>query len=181
MPLSAPILETDRLIMRPHVIGDFDAYAELWASPRAAFMGGPLNQQAAWGAFCNDIAQWSLFGFGAWAVDTKVDGKFVGQIALQKPIHFPEVELGWILLHPYEGQGLAHEATEAALLWSWQQGFDTLVSYISPGNIRSAALAKRLGAVRDANAALPVGETTEDTHVYRHSAPAGDGGMEAYA
>ena len=47
-------------------------------------------------------------------------------------------------------------------------------------NVRSRALAERLGAILDANAPLPNGETPEETVVYRHS-PDIDGSPEAYA
>ena len=54
------------------------------------------------------------------------------------------------------------------------------MSYITPENDRSVALAKRLGAIHDPEAALPEGETPADTVVFRHR-PDADGSPEAYA
>lgn len=67
-----------------------------------------------------------------------------------------------------------------AMLWAWDQGIKTLVSYIDPANARSIALAERLGARHDPDAPLPEGETPEETIVYRHT-PDSDGSPEAYA
>ena len=69
---------------------------------------------------------------------------------------------------------------KAALQWAWENGFETLVSYITPGNDRSVALAERLGATPDATAPRPDGESASETLVYRHRADA-DGSPEAYA
>lgn len=84
------------------------------------------------------------------------------------------------MLEHAEGKGYAFEAAMGAMLWAWEQGFETLVSYIAPANARSIALAERLGAEHDPDAELPAGETTSDTIVYRHS-PDYDGAPEAYA
>ena len=127
----------------------------------------------------SEIAMWDLMGHGAWGIET-TDGDFVGQIGLLKPPHFPETEIGWTVMPAAEGKGLAMEAASAVLIWAWDNGFDTLVSYIHPDNIRSIALAKRLGAQHDPHAQLPDGETAAETVVYRHS-PDTDGSPEAYA
>lgn len=117
-------------------------------------------------------------------VERLEDGAFVGQVALLKPDHFPELELGWMLTSEGEGYGYAFEAAEAARDYAYvEMGRDTLVSYIDPMNTRSIALAERLGATRDDSAARPDGESLEETAVYRHPTPDAlqDGGMEAYA
>ncbi|MEM9321113.1 MAG: GNAT family N-acetyltransferase [Pseudomonadota bacterium] len=168
---SAPIINTDRLTLRPHQIGDFDAYADMFASDRATYMG-KLKRRHAWYSFTSDVAQWALLGTGAWAIADKADGTFLGQTAVMRPDHFPETELGWFVFQNAEGKGIAQEAASAARDWYWQQDFaDTLVSYIDPDNDRSIKLATRLGAVPDADAPLPDGETPDETVVYRHTRP----------
>ena len=59
-----PTLQTLRLTLRPATIDDWPDYAELMMSQRAVHMGGPHTLATAWGMFCNDVAQWSLFGHG---------------------------------------------------------------------------------------------------------------------
>lgn len=177
--MPAPILHTQRLTLRPHVMADFEALCDLFETDRAAYMGGPIPRKQAWRWLASEVGMWDLIGHGSWAVDTQ-DGQFVGQVGLLKPPHFPETELGWTLLDHAEGKGYAREAAQAALTWAASQGFATLVSYIDPANARSIALAQRLGAIHDPDAALPEGETPQETVVYRHTLD-NDGSPEAYA
>ncbi len=168
--MSAPTLETERLILRANRHQDFEALANVLGSDHAKFMGGPMTRRDAWQSFCSDIAQWSLLGHGAWAVERRADGEFVGQVTIIKPPHFPEVEIGWKFFPQAEGRGYAFEAARAALTFAYQSlGLKTLVSYIDTKNTRSIALAKRLGARPDLTAkhAYP----DDDDVVYRHPAP----------
>lgn len=177
--MTAPTLHTPRLTLRAHVMADLDALCGVFESDRARFMGGPVPRREAWRWLASEVAMWDLMGHGAWGIERK-DGTFLGQIGILRPPHFPERELGWTLLEGAEGQGYAQEAATAALHWAWAQGWDTLVSYITPGNSRSIALAERLGATHDPEAPLPEGETAAETAVYRHR-PDADGSAEAYA
>ena len=166
----APTLTTDRLTLRPHVMDDFAPLYDLFASDRAKYMGGPVATQEMWYWIASEVGSWSLQGFGSWGVERNSDGAFMGQVGINKPHHFPEVELGWVLLAPFEGQGYAFEAASTARNWYWTNtDADTLVSYITPGNARSIALAQKLGATLDANAALPTGEDRDETIVFRHA------------
>jgi len=177
--MPAPVLETPRLRLRPYVLSDMDPFWDFYQSARAAYVDRPENRSHFWYGFASEIGSWDLLGQGGWAVDTR-DGQVIGQVAITQPPHFPEREIGWIFLAGAEGKGYAFEAASAALAWAWDQGFDTLVSYIDPANARSIALAERLGAVRDPAARLPDGDTAAQTVVYRH-APDTDGSPEAYA
>lgn len=176
---TAPVITTARLRLRGHTLADLEQMCDLFETDRAVHMGGPVSRKLAWRWMASEVAMWDLMGHGAWGIET-TEGNFIGQVGLLKPPHFPEVELGWTLLEQAEGKGYAFEAAMGAMLWAWDQDFDTLVSYISPDNARSIALARRLGAVLDADAELPEGETPEETLVYRHS-PDIDGSPEAYA
>jgi RimJ/RimL family protein N-acetyltransferase len=129
------------------------------------YMGGPFSTSEAWGMFCSDHAQWSLFGCGALMIDKKADGACLGQVGINGGPLFPEWELGWFLYPDAEGQGFAYEA--AVALRGWAQNarrLETLVSYVDFRNARSIRLAERLGAALDANARRP--DPTD--LVYRH-------------
>ncbi|WP_417209339.1 GNAT family N-acetyltransferase [Antarctobacter sp.] len=172
--MPAPTLHTPRATLRPHVLSDMDGFEAFYASTRASFMDAPKSRTHLWYGLSSEVGSWDLMGFGAWAID--VDGDLAGQVAITHPPHFPERELGWILFDGFEGRGYAFEAATVALHWAWEQGMPTLVSYIDHRNTRSIALARRLGAELDPQAA-----TYDDVDVvYRHS-PDTDGGPEAYA
>ena len=162
---SIPTLQTQRLVLRPMAEADFPAYAAFLASPRAAGLGGPLSQRQAWGLFCHDIACWTLFGHGGLMIDRRADGLCIGQVGISHGPLFPEKELGWLLYEGHEGQGYATEAAIALRDWAGQAlGVAELVSYIAPNNAGSAAVAERLGAVRDLVADRP----DPNDLVYRH-------------
>jgi RimJ/RimL family protein N-acetyltransferase len=144
---------TERLVLRVPVADDFPAYARLLASPRSEGMGGPYTLRAAWGMFCHEIAGWALFGHGALMIDLRVTGDCVGQVGISHGPLFPEKELGWLVYDRFERQGYATEAAAALRDWAARTlGLDRLVSYIDPTNVRSIAVAERLGAVLDPDA-----------------------------
>ncbi len=166
--MPAPILQTQRLTLRGHVMADMAPFWAFYQSPRAEFVGAPETESDMWAKFGSEVGTWDLLGYGGWAVCLK-DGTFIGQVALIQPPHFPELEAGWILFDGYEGQGYAFEAATAMLDWAWGHlPNDTLVSYIDPHAKRSIALATKLGATHDADAARPGDETPDDCSVYRH-------------
>lgn len=168
----APRISTERLTLRPHQMSDFAPLYALFGSERARYMGGPFSPKDMWYWIASEVGSWALQGFGSWGIERQQDGAFLGQVGINQPHHFPETELGWVLLEEHEGHGYAAEAATAARAW-WHdtRGDAPLVSYIDPDNARSIALAARLGAVRDDAAALPEGETPKDTVVYRHPTP----------
>ena len=163
--IEIPTLRTSRTILRPMQANDWPDYHRLMGSDRAVFMGGPFDRKAAWGMFCADHAQWDLFGCGALMIEDRQSGRVLGQVGINDGPLFPERELGWFVYPEAEGQGLAYEAASA--LRDWARDIlqcRTLVSYLDPGNTRSARLAERLGAVPDPKAARP--DPTD--LVYRH-------------
>lgn len=163
-----PTLRTRRLLLRPMVEADFPAYRDMMASQRSAFMGGPVEARFAWGMFCHDIACWTLFGHGGLMIDVVATNECVGQVGINHGPLFPEKELGWLLYDGFEGQGYVTEAAVALRDWAFVElRLPSLVSYFDPANIRSIAVAERLGAVRDDAAPR---QDPEDV-VYRHLPP----------
>jgi RimJ/RimL family protein N-acetyltransferase len=165
---AAPRLETERLVLRPHRMEDFAPFAAFYASEAAGFIGGPMDARAAWKVFGADVGGWELLGFGGLAIEDKATGAFAGQVGLSKPPHFPEREIGWLLVAGFEGRGYATEAARAARAFAYGTlGWDTAVSYVDPYNHRSIAVCRRLGCTEDADAeSLDPGDI-----VFRHPAP----------
>lgn len=148
--MTAPVLHTTRLVLRPLIMADYPAYAAMQMSDRAAFMGGPQGPKGAWGEFCHEVASWSLFGHGGLAVCRRDDGAVVGTVQINKGPLYPETELGWQLYDGFEGNGYATESAAALRDWAFAcLPLDSLVSYTDPNNTASQAVARRLGAVID--------------------------------
>lgn len=163
--MDIPQLGTPRLRLRAQRLEDFAPYAAFLASQRAAGMGGPFGEVAAWGQFCHDLASWRLFGHGALMVERRDSGACIGQVGINHGPLFPEPELGWLLYAGQEGQGFASEAAAALRDWAFDvRGLPTLVSYMAPDNAASAAVARRLGGVLDRQAR----RTDPDDLVFRY-------------
>ena len=162
---SIPTLTTARLVLRPPVAADFDAYAPMMASERARFMGGPFDRKTAWGMFCHDVAGWSLFGIGSLKIVDQASGTLLGQVGINHGPLFPEPELGWMLYDGQEGKGYATEAAGALRDWAFATTqLASLVSYVDAGNIASQKVAERLGGMLD-----PAAERHDPQDlVYRH-------------
>ncbi|TDK46779.1 GNAT family N-acetyltransferase [Antarcticimicrobium luteum] len=179
--LIIPTLETERLILRAPGPQDFGPFAEFYASPRADFVGGPLNAEGAWRMLAMEIGHWTLKGFGRWTVTVRDSDTAIGMVGLFDPEGWPEPEIGWDLFNGHEGMGYATEAGGAARAYAYDVlGWQTAISLVKPANTGSARVARRLGARHD-------GDFTHARHgtmqIWRHPAP-GDltgGGMEAYA
>lgn len=164
----APIILTDRLLLREPTLGDWSSFADLMTSDRAKHMGGPFSlgyAWGAWGAFCHGIAEWRLFGMGNLSIVLRETKQCLGQIEINQGPLFPEPELGWQLIGEAEGKGYALEAAIAMRDWAFEERkLQTLVSYIDPANFRSIHLAERLGATIDEHAR----KQDPDDLVYRH-------------
>lgn len=167
--ITAPAIETERLRLRQHCVEDFDALAAFYETARSQFVGGPLSRAKVWRSFSSDVGQWVLLGFGAWAIENRETGAYMGQICLNHPEHFPEKEMGWLLWDGFEGHGYAYEAALAVRNFAYGTlGWRTVVSYIDPGNSRSIKLAETLGAKREAGAPTP---NNDPCLVFRHPSP----------
>ncbi|WP_375790056.1 GNAT family N-acetyltransferase [Bradyrhizobium sp. Pha-3] len=167
MPPDIPTISTARLTLRAQTVDDFPAYQAFLASPRSIGVGGPFDVRAAWGMFCHDLACWDFFGHGALMIELTATKQCIGQVGINHRPLFPETELGWLLYDGYEGHGYATEAALALRDWAFATlKLPSLVSYMSPDNAMSAAVAKRLGGELDPSAP----RDDPDDHVYRYRA-----------
>ncbi|SFB07242.1 Protein N-acetyltransferase, RimJ/RimL family [Poseidonocella pacifica] len=165
MTLRIPVLETERLILRAPREEDFEAFAAFAQSPRNVFVGGIAPRFDAWRGFLSGLGHWALRGYGFFVVEVRETGAVAGRVGLCYHDGWPEPEIGWIIFDGFEGHGYAHEAALAARGWAARAlGMTRLISLIDPDNHRSEALARRLGAVPEAD------WTIEDKHVriWRH-------------
>lgn len=170
--VTIPTLETDRLRLRAPKLEDHAPFASFLSSPRAAFVGGPLTDPMVLSrVFGHAAGMWLLRGFGTFIFERKSDGVAIGHGGPWQPMPWPEPELGWCIWRDDdEGEGYVTEAMTTIHRWVFEHlGWTTAVSYIDTDNHRSAAVAKRLGAVLDPGAPCPPGEDPDGLNVYRHS------------
>jgi RimJ/RimL family protein N-acetyltransferase len=154
-----PVLETPRLILRPHRLSDFEASFAMWSDPIVVrhITGKPSTEQASWGRMMNYLGLWHLLGFGYWAVEEKSSGQLVGEFGfadfkrdLQPSIRgLPE--LGWALASHVHGKGYATEGLRAALAWGDANlKASRVVCLIDPENLASFKVAAKLGFMEQA-------------------------------
>ncbi len=167
---DAPVLETERLVLRAPDASDAAAFIGFCQSARARFIGGPMTAENAWMMLATVMGHWLLKGFGLWVMVPRGQTQAIGTAGCLHPPVWPEGEISWHLWNEAdEGKGLAAEAVRAVRGHAYDAlGWKTAVSYIVPRNTRSIKLAERLGAERDSNARHPL---SEPAFVYRHPSP----------
>jgi RimJ/RimL family protein N-acetyltransferase len=146
--LHIPTIETARLRLRAPCMADFTEYAAFRGSERARVLGGPYSRADAFDQLSALIGHWALRGFGRWMVADRETDAPLGVVGLYHPDDWPEPEIGWQVFGAAEGRGVAYEAAMASRDYAYAAlGWKTVVSLILPTNTRSAALARRMGAV----------------------------------
>lgn len=148
---TAPRLTTSRLVLRGPERGDLPAFTRFMTSaPSMVAQGETVTPDQAWFGFLTGVGHWQWHGFGFFTVTLRQSGEPVGRVGLIKHSNWPEVELAWHLFEGSEGQGFATEAAMAVRTWASRDlGLGQLFSYIGHDNLRSQAVARRLGAVTD--------------------------------
>ena len=148
--IAIPTLTTQRLRMRAPRWSDFEAYAAYRASHRTAHVGGPRDRRESFGDFCALIGHWALRGYGRWIVADRTTDAPLGVVGLYYPEDWPGPEIAWTVFEEAEGRGVAYEAARAARAYAYGTlGWTSAVSLVTEDNLRSQALARRLGAVEE--------------------------------
>jgi RimJ/RimL family protein N-acetyltransferase len=153
------ILYTDRMILRPIRLDDWESYAAMWADARVTeFIGGhPRAREVAWPKFVQSAGFWLLFGYGYWAI-TDRDDHFIGiggfaqqERGIPELIGYPEC--GWTFVPNIWGHGFASEAVAAMVDWADNAlGVETRC-LIDRNNVASVKVATRNGYVCFSNEA----------------------------
>ncbi len=151
---AAPILETERLRLRPFRAGDLEAqWASLTDPEVVRFLGGvPHSREETWRKILGSPGLWALLGYGYWVVEGREDGVYLGQIGFAdfKREMSPSIEnipeMGWIMARQAQGRGYATEAVLAALRWADETlGGGEIVAIISHENAPSIRIAEKAG------------------------------------
>lgn len=145
-------LTTERLVLTPAALGDFDDLTALWSNEDFTrhIMGRALGPEEVWFRLLRDIGHWTAFGFGNWSIRQKDGGAYVGSVGVlnyrrELTPAFDVPELGWGVAPAFQGMGYAAEAVAAALAWTETEGLARTVCMIAPENLASLKLAARVG------------------------------------
>ncbi len=147
--MQIPTLETPRLRLRGfrpadaaplHRILTQEGMLRYFPSP-----AGPSRERVE--AFVrNQIDQWDAVGYAWWAVELKTTGALLGWNGLQYLPETRETEIGYLLDHPWWGQGLATEATRASLRYGFEDlGRQEIIGLAHPENLASRRVMEKAG------------------------------------
>lgn len=148
------VIDTDRLILRPHTVHDTDLILQLATDPvvKQFIRGLPTSREEAWQRLLRYAGHWSLLGFGIFAVFERATGRFIGDVGLADfqrglGVDFDGTpEAAWLFTGAAQGRGYAMEAMMAALAWfDARHGSSRRVCIIDPKNAASIKLAGKLG------------------------------------
>lgn len=147
------ILETERLLFRPHQPGDLEPFCAMEADPEVRrYVGGaPRTREAAEQRFWDRPMLPPFAKLSMWATILKSDGTYIGRCGLyphmvdNTPIP-GEAALGFYLARPYWGQGLATEAATAFVAFGFNElDLTRIVTTVQTGNAASAHILEKLG------------------------------------
>jgi RimJ/RimL family protein N-acetyltransferase len=154
---QAPVLETERLRLRPWRKEDFRPYHTLLQHPEVHrhFGPEPMGAEECWRRLLAAVGGWQFNGFGTWAAERREDGKLVGSVGIftawrdLQPEFGEEPEMGWIFAAETHGLGMASEASRAVIDWTEANLPPTPIwAIIAPANVPSLKLAAKLGFER---------------------------------
>lgn len=150
-----PGLETERLFLVPRVLDDLEDYVAMDSDRDVRALITPQFRDD----FTPELYRANLPariatdfgpGFGFWTLRLRVSREFVGMVLLM-PVEGkgPEIEMGWRMPKAEWGRGYASEAARRVLAYGRDTlGLPQIVALINPQNVRSIAVATKLGMVR---------------------------------
>lgn len=154
---GAPILFTERMVLRPVSADDAEAWYAFHADPvTMRHLGGLQDRAIAWRSLCAMAGAWTIRGFSMFSLIERSTGRWIGRAGPWCPEGWPGNEIAWGLAQEFVGKGFAYEAAVASINYAIEVlGWDDILHTISPENAASIALARRLGATNRGPTRLP--------------------------
>ena len=150
VPLTATVLQTDRLTLRLLGEGDEAFIVELLNDPGFfRFIGdrGVRTSDDARRYLENGpLASYERYGFGLWAVEARDGGEVMGICGLLKRDWLGDADIGFAFLPRYRGKGYALEAASGVMAHARNVlGLTQVAAITSPDNVASIALLGKIG------------------------------------
>ena len=150
------VIETERLILRKPEARDIELLIEFYVAERSGMAGGNVPYAEAVTRAYAILGHWEHRGYGLFTITGKSDGLAIGMAGPYYPPGRPETETGWVLFDGAEGNGYATEAAKATINFARiTLGWSEIVHYIDSKDIRSIAVAERVGSCLDPKAPQP--------------------------
>ena len=141
-----PIVETERLLLRPVTLDDAEAMFEYASDRENTRYTFPTNQSLE--ETKNNIAQFYLANpLGRWGIELKSNGQFIGTIDLHKidPV-LKKAAIGYIINKKYWNQGLTTEANRAVIELAFEKiGMNKLTALHDKDNPASGKVMEKSG------------------------------------
>ncbi|MGF1743281.1 GNAT family N-acetyltransferase [Vibrio profundum] len=153
-----PKIQTTNLTLLPPNADCFDMYEQFYTDEEASkTYGGPLNKSQAWSRLQTDLGSWHLQGFGIWVIQLRSNHHLVGTCGFWQGLGWP-TELTWWVLPEYRGQGIASEASQAAIEHAHTSfKWDHVETYMKDDNTAARALTEKLGGRKNRRMEFPDG------------------------
>ena len=152
-PAAPDRLETDRLVLKRPSMAHGDDYARMNADPDVmATLGGVRSPELSRAALACLIDHWDRHRYGWYTAFDRRSGRFVGRGGLRCVMveGLAEVEIGYGLLPPYWGLGLATELAHASAQLAFKTlGLPELVCVSLPTNLASRRVMAKVGFTFD--------------------------------
>lgn len=146
--LVAPLIETERLILRPFIQEDAPDFYALNNDPEVVKYTGDAafpDVEAA-RVFLQQYRQYELYGMGRLAVLLKSTGEYLGWSGLKYMPETDEVDIGYRFFRRHWGQGYATESSRASMEFGFKQlGLERLVARSMEENLASIHVIQKLG------------------------------------
>ena len=139
---------TARLRLEPVRVRHAEDLYRLFQDPAVAEWYGVWTLEMAQREAAQIASAWETDGVHKWMAYERSNGALVGRGGLSRVqmAGQEQLEIGWVLLRPYWGQGYATEIGRAGLAFAFEElGADEVISYTEARNVRSRAVMERLG------------------------------------
>lgn len=146
----APILETERLILRQFNLNDTDFILKLVNSPSWLRFIGDRNIKTTEDAtnylINGPIKSYQTNGFGLSLVALKGNEVSIGMCGIIKRDNLENVDIGFAFLDEYTGKGYAFEIASATINYAKEVlKLETILAITDPENVNSIKLLNKIG------------------------------------
>lgn len=147
--MQPPIIETERLIIRPFNIGDIeashvmnlDAEVSKYTGDGGIVSFAEIERRIKE----NVLGDYKKHGFGRMAVELKSENKFIGFAGLKYLEDLKEVDLGYRFMSTYWGKGIATEAGKAIMNYGVKTlELKRMIAMVLPENSGSIRVLEKL-------------------------------------